>query len=119
MADARSAPERSVVERAALSFGATIALTGRTRIDQARVDCAHILDIQVHSIPAVGQEIGHEHVGRREQLIEHCSRPAVVATSSVTDRLLRLSCSHMNDKSSSRSGSPATGLPRIGSAKLG
>ena len=71
MADARPAPERGVVERAALSLWAPIALTCGTRVDQTRIDRTHVLGVQAQPFAAVGQEIRHEHVGRREQLVEH------------------------------------------------
>ena len=43
------------------------------RVDQTRIDCAHIVDIEPQSVAAVGEKVGDEHIGGGEQFVEHCS----------------------------------------------
>ena len=86
VADARPAPERGVVERAALAVGTLGTLAGGERVDEPRVPRPHVSGVEPQPGSAVRQQVRDQHVGAGQQVVEHGA--AVVGGDVECDRSL-------------------------------
>src|SRR5262249_33405125 len=73
MGDPRPAPRGRPVEPALVRRGPEQAVTGASRIDQPRLGCHEISRVDAELLPGFCHEVGHEHVGSADELIEDLS----------------------------------------------